>query len=369
MIIMKRLLFPFLFVCFFSCKNERNNTYAIKDFRKSVQPFLIDIVSKGFVTYHDSIHIKSITDDELILLGKSENPILRATAFGEMLDRNSFNQFDIVMNHLNDTALVAVDYGEFGTRFTRVADYIVENTSWETLEERKKTIDEVIKKHNYLRSAYIILTKLEAQSDYYLYIKDMATRPRLLDSYNGYELRFDDIEYALYGLAKFKKKEDIQIIKNKLLQHVWKLSDVSFKLMSEFPDTAYLDVLQTYHWRQFYQFSGNRPHGFTGYNVDRAAPEDFIKALVIQQNDRSAKLLDTMLLYLPKRTCMPDKENIIEELAIQIWEHPCTAYAKLREKIKSQAEEALSWRIRVDADPSRIPVDTTKRKIYWHSEF
>ena len=68
MIRLKHLLFPTLIVLFSSCKNELGNTYAIKDFRESLQPFLYDIVSKGIVTYHDSSQIKSITDNELIRL-------------------------------------------------------------------------------------------------------------------------------------------------------------------------------------------------------------------------------------------------------------------------------------------------------------
>ena len=339
----------------------------MKDFRESLQPFLSKIVTIGIVTYHDSSQIKSITDDELIRLGKSENPVLRATAIREMLDRNSFNHFDIVMNHLDDTAIVATDNGEFGIRLETVSDYLIGRSSWETAKARDMTIESVLTKHNYLSSAFNILTNIKAQEKYYTFIKDMATRPRRLDRYEGYELGFDDIEFALYGLAKFKKKEDVQIIKNKLLKHVWKLSDVSFRLMKEYPDTAYLDVLQVYHRRQFYQFSGNRPHGFTGYNADRAAPEDFIEALVIQQNDRSAKLLDTMLTYLPKYTCMPDKENIINAIIEQIWEHPCPAYARLREKVKHKAEEILKGRISIHLDPIDIPIDTTKRTYHWYN--
>lgn len=370
MIRLKHLLFSTLIVCIFSCKNEQSNTYAIKDFRKSIQPFLYNIVTIGIVTYHDSSQIKSIKDDELIRLCKAENPVLRATAFSEILERNSFNHFDIVMNHLDDTAMVATDKGEFGIGFQTISDYILERSSWETSQAKNNTIEQVLIEHNYLRSAYTILSQLEPQEKYYSYIKDMATRPRRLDPYDGYELGFDDIEYALYGLAKFKKKEDVQLIKIKLMKHVWKLSDVSFRLMKEFPDTAYLDVLQTYHRRQFYQFSGIRPHGFSGYNADRAAPEDFIQALVIQKNDRSARLLDTMLTYLPKHTCMPDKENIINEVIEEIWEHPCSAYTKLREKIRPKAEEMIKDGItfKLDPiDPSKIPVDTTKRIFHWYN--
>lgn len=367
MVTIKHLLASTLLLCLFSCEEKNDNSSAIRDFRKSLQPFLFEVASKGFVTYHDSADIKSISDEELILLSKSENPILRATAFDEILDRNTFNQFDVVMNHLNDTAIVAVDNGEFGIGFPFVSDHIIQNASWENSESRDKTIDEVLTKHNYLRSAYIILKYTEPKEKFYTPIKDMATRPRRLDENNGYELDFDDIEYALYGLAKFKKKEDIQIIKNKMMRYVWELSDVSFKLMTEFPDTAYFDVLQKYHWRQFYQFSGNRPHGFTGYNADNAAPEDFIEALAIQRTERSALLLDTMLMYLPKVKCMPDKENILNDVIIKIWENPCPAYATLRKKIKLRAEEILKGRIIIKGEPLPLPVeaDTSKKRFYW----
>lgn len=363
---LKHFLLPVLIVCILSCKNEHSNNYAIKDFSKSLQPFLTKMVSEGIVTYHDSADIKSINDDELIRLGKCESPILRATALREMLDRKSFDYFGIIMNHLDDTAIVATDNGEFGIKFETVSDYLLGRAIWETGEARNKTIEQVLTKHNYLSSAYSILTRIDAKEKYYPFIKDMATRPRRLDRYEGYELAFDEIEYALYGLAKFKKQEDVQIIKDKLMRHVWEISDVSFRLMKEFPDSAYLDVLRAYHRRRFYKFSGIRPHGFTGYNADRAAPEDFIDALVVQQNDGSAQLLDTMLTRLPKYTCMPDKESIINTIIEQIWEHPCTAYARLREKIRSKAEKMFKRRSIIHYDPIEIPFDSTNREHRWY---
>ncbi|HSZ86643.1 MAG TPA: hypothetical protein VK787_11470 [Puia sp.] len=221
-----------------------------------------------------------------------------------------------------------------------MSDDILLNVVWKTHEEKNKAIELVLTKHNYLRSAYIILLQIEPQEKYYSFIKDMATRPRRL-SEDGYELGFGDIEYALYGLSKFKKPGDVKIIKDQMMKHVWELSFISFRLMKEFPDTAYFDVLQTYHRRQFYKFSGNRREGFSGYIADKADPEDFIQALVVQQNEKSAKLLYTMLNRLPLRTCMPDKDNIVNELITEIWEHPCLSYIKLRKKIKPKAEEIL----------------------------
>jgi hypothetical protein len=115
--------------CIIWGRRWRFNTsaYAIKDFIKHLQPSLSIIVSKGIVTYHDSSQIKSITDNELIRIGKSENSVLRATAFNKMPGRNSFKQFDILMNHLDDTAIVATDAGEFGIWFQQCRTIYIKN--------------------------------------------------------------------------------------------------------------------------------------------------------------------------------------------------------------------------------------------------
>ena len=361
----KLLVILLLTFIFYSCDNSSKYPYSINDFREKLQPHLIKMIEKGIVMYGDSALQHMATDAELERLGRSEHPILRAAAFREMLERKSFNHFDILMKHLDDTALVFTDAGEFGIWDRTVSDDILQTAGWKTQKAKHKTVELVLSRHNYLWSAYIILDSLKPQEKYYPFIKDMATRPRRLDPYEDHELGFGDIEHALYGLAKFKKKEDVSIIKQKLMKHVWKLSDVSFRLMKEFPDTAYLDVLRTYHRRQFYKFSGNRPYGFTGFAADRAAPEDFIQALVVQQNDKSAKLLDTMLTYLPKYTCMPDKEAIINAVITAIWEHPCPAYNNLREKIKPKAEELLKRQITIQVDPHEEPIDTTKENYRW----
>ncbi len=359
-----QLLLPAALMLFLSCKNDEGNTYAIRDYRKSLQPHLARIVNKGIVS-HDTVLSNITTDNELIQLSRSEQPIIRSLALREMLSRKTFNHFDVLMNHLSDTARVFTDQGEFGVWYEMVSDNLVDLARWKNQASKDKTIDEVLIKHNYLRSAYIILLKIEPQEKYYSIIKDMATRPRRLTD-DGYELAFRDIEFALYGLAAFKKKQDINIIHELMLQHVSELSDMSFRLMKDFPDSSYFDVLQDYHRRRFYRFSGNRRDGFTGFVADKADPEDFIYALVEQKSDESAKLLDTMLIQLPLHTCMPDKDFIRDQVVEQIWEHPCPAYIKLREKIKDRAKELLKRHITLPAgDVYNPPIDTTQEHIWW----
>jgi len=361
-----QLLFLLLMAFFFSCDNSSKYPYAIKDFREKLQPHLTKMVEKGIVMSGDSTLQYLATDAELLRLTKSEHPILRAAAFREIWKRKSLNHFDLLMGHLDDTALVFTDAGEFGIWHRNVSDDILQEAGWNTKEAKNKTVEQVLTKHNYLRCAFLILAQLQPQEKYYPYIKDMATRPRRLDPNNGYELGFGDIEYALYGLAKFRRKEDVDIIKGQMMQHVWRLSENSFRLLKEFPDPAYYEVLQAYHRRQFYKFSGNRPGGFSGVVADRAAPEDFIEALAAQQNEKSAELLDTMLHRLPLQTCMPDKKNIINEVITAIWEHPCPAYAKLREKIKGKAEELLKWKISLPLDSLAMPPER-ERIIRWNN--
>jgi hypothetical protein len=346
-------------------KNDNKYPYAIKDFRRDLQPHLTEMVAKGIVKHNDNFQ-KMVTDKELAHLSKSEHPLLRASAFREMLKRNSFDHFAILMEHLDDTAIVPTDAGEFGIWYRTVSDDILQEGGWKTKEAKNKTIEQVITKHNYLRSAYLVLLEIEPQETYYPFIKDMATRPRRLDRHEGYELGFDDIEYALYGLGKFKKVADVKIIKKQLMENVWRLSNISFQLMEEYPDTAYMDILQIYHRRHFYRFLGEKRGGFTGSNYYGAEPQDFIQALAAQQNDRSARLLDTILNRLPFMTCLHDKQGIMNDLATEIWKYPCTAYERLREKIKVRAEEILKGNITIQIDRHDEPIDTTKESIRWY---
>jgi hypothetical protein len=353
----KQLLFLALAIVLFSCEQRNKYPYAIKDFRKTLQPYLTNIVTKGIVDWDSSLH-NMATDEELSRLSKCEHPLLRAVALREMLDRKSFNHFNILMNHLDDTATVPVEGGEFGIRYRTVSDYMLQEAKWKDSAAKNKTIDEVITRHNYLQSAYKILTEVNPQEKYYSFIKNMATRPRKLYQ-EEYELGFDDIEYALYGLAKFKKKEDIRIIEEKLMQNVPKLTDVSFRLMREFRDTAYFNVFQTYHRRVFYHLCGNNYY----YS---SRPIDFIDALIVYQDERSAKIFDTILHRLPLVKCGFDKAYIEEHLITSLWEHPCPAFAPLNKKVRKKAEAYEKNNITVDPiTVEKLPADTTTENIRW----
>ena len=307
--------------------------------------------------YYDSSLRNMATDKELVQLGKSEHPVLRASAFREMLNRKSFNHFDILMNHLDDTAIVATDAGEWGIWYRAVSDDIIEEAKWKDTTDKNKTIDEVVTKHNYLRSAYTILSKIQPQEKYYSYIKDMAIRERKsIGDYN--KPWIGDIEFALYGLANFKKQGDIKIIKDLLISNAWSMSEVSFKLMKDFPDTSYLEVFETYYKRNFYR------NICIDKSVDNAV--HFVQTIATYKNNRSAKVLESILNKKPFINCSADTGWLKDRLIYAIWDNPCDAYLKLRQQIEPRIKEDEKNRITLPpVDPIELPADTAIEKIRW----
>ncbi len=303
------------------------------------------IVTEGVVMGEDSALEHMASDKELMQLTQSEHPILRANALAELLRRKPANPEDILLNHLDDTAYILLYVGEFGYWWRTVADYIVNEEylhaygpRWKPKEAHLPIIDRLLLRHNYLSTAYRLLMHIEPQEKYYAAIKDMATRPRKLD-FRGFEMNFNDIEYALYGLAKFKKKEDVPLIKEKILEKKYELSHISFMLMKEFPDTAYADIFSTIRFAEFNKFSGRkRRNGITGFDTGYSTPEDFLEALVAQKNDHSSRLLDSILTILPAEPRLLDKQGILRKVTLEIWNYPCPAYTKLREKIKPEVD-------------------------------
>ncbi|RYY59148.1 MAG: hypothetical protein EOO05_14215 [Chitinophagaceae bacterium] len=168
---------------------------------------------------------------------------------------------------------------------------------------------------------------LEPDPQLYPYIRQMAARPRRIND-DGQERGFDERECALYGLAKFRKQGDREIIRHALRSHYAELSHVSFRLMQNYPDTAWNQILKKYYRNRFFEF--------TGYRV--AQPEDFINAVVAQQDDSSAALLNRMLDDLPKMRYFPYRDRVDEHLVEQIWLHDIPAYAQIRKRVKPRAE-------------------------------
>jgi len=304
-----------------SCKPGLKYPYAIRDFREALQPALGEIVGKGIVGYDSAYSFLKAhaTDGELQKLSYSEHPVLRATALGMLQYRKGIDNFELLMQHLDDTAFIAfyhVDWEITTVEFSRIADKLVLNSSWKNMAEKNKTIDKVITEHNDFKCAYYILRRIGTQQKYYPFIKKMVENDE----------PFQEREEALFALAKYKNKGDVPLIKKVLLNNSSRLSVESFELMQEYPDTAYLDVLEDYSkWGLFHNIKERR-------RWDEG--QIFFDALAIYKNERSAVILGNLLNGRPFLPCNPEYNAEIKlQLMYAIKNNNCKAYAKLEAQI------------------------------------
>lgn len=286
------------------------------------------------VHYVDSLPQYAI-DKDLEQLAQSEHPILRMAALREMLERKSFDHFKVIMDHLNDTALVPIAIEEGGRWYRFVTDDMIENARWKNMADKNKTIDAIITKHNYLRAAYTILDSLSPQEKYYASIKEMASRNRDAD-YSYSEPDNCDFEYALYGLAKFKKKEDIPLIKQKIFQNIGFIGSLSFRIMKEFPDTTYLEIFEKLYPQDFY-----RSYFQEGYYYMKT--EDYMESIAVYKNAISSRILDWILNKKQYSNRLVLSNQLPEEVAHAVWKNPCVAYAKIREQVKERIKRMASF--------------------------
>jgi len=275
----KTLVYTFIIIIFFSCKANNKYPYAIKDFRKVLQPALTRLVSSGVVNYEDDHDFlkKNATREELEKMVNSEHPILRAEAFNIITSKDTADNFALVMKHLDDTAKVLVDRGEFGYYTYMVTDYLLENSIWKTQEEHDITLDSVIMRHNYLSSAYNRLLGIPKTEKYYPFVKQMALR----------QTSADNLQAAAIKLGEYGRREDIPVIKNIFEDHILHLNEESFFFISRHPDTAYFNILKTY---------SRRPLSWSIKKFSNADNEyAFLQALAAFKNKESAAILKRML--------------------------------------------------------------------------
>lgn len=328
------LFISFLALTWAGCNRAAERPAAISDFRKELQPVLTRAVAKGLITYDDSLIHTMPTNAELNRLRRSEHPLLRAYAAMEMCERREFNPIDIIMQQLNDSAVIVVDEGEFGVDQYTVADYLLrENRNWKKLPGHEKLLDEVILHHNRIQAAFQLLEGLAPQEKYYAAVKAMAGEPVIIDD-NNYHLRFYDIEFALYMLASYKKPVDIPFLREILSEKIGFLSFRSLNLMRDFPDTAWFPVLSYYYRYYLPRLTGVHRGGFSGGYADPANAEEFYDALVMQRHPQAAALLDTLLTQVTVNKSPHNRGGNYEHLVRAIWKQDCPAYQHLREKIK-----------------------------------
>lgn len=151
---------------------------------------------------------------------------------------------------------------------------MIHNGQWKTEADRDTLANEVVIQHDNLQSAYDALGFLALRPEYHDHIIKMVLRD------GDYQRK---IERALYALATYRRKTDVSLIKESLLLHRSRFTAASFLLMDNYPDTAYLEVLEGYYPGRYF-----RSFRETNY-IDVVA--GYIDALASYKTDTCAKIL------------------------------------------------------------------------------
>lgn len=338
-----------LSIMLFACGGNRQQDYAIKDFRADLSPILKRIVDKGYIetdSITERLHIIA-TEEELTKLLKSEHPLLRATAILERLRRDSLADNHFLKQHLDDTALISKLTGRWGLRYTTVADIMLDNAEWASDSLKMKMIREVILHHNNLSAAFHVLRMIDAEPGLYSAIRVMTTRER----------DFDEREEAMFALAAYRKKEDVRLLQ-KILFQTRNISDVSFQLMQNYPDTSYLSVLEEFF---MYRFIGkvckDEPYFYSPTALD---------CLASYKEPRSAVILSKLWNMKIPEDCSRKWDQMKDFLIDAIWDNKCESYAQLLKT--TAAAKKIRDQSTIEIDTSVMAEDITgplRSKITW----
>ena len=104
------------------------------------------------------------------------------------------------------------------------------------------------------------------------------------------------------------------------------MTSLSFRIMREYPNSQYIDVLAKYAKKGFYRTI------CLSHNTNEVGP--FFRALAAYKDEKSAEILRAILNRKPFLPCPADSEYVREMLCDAIWGNSCDAYAGLIREIK-----------------------------------
>lgn len=368
-ILIKSLVF---IVLLSGCKTYKAKyPYSLSDFNPELRVHLEKIVENGgmcegeynadreYIVPETYTYLSEKTSvKDLYKLINSEHPVLRAYAFNILCDKEDSSINQILLNHLDDTAIVTVCRGEWGEKYAFVSDYFISQSERNTKILKSDLTDKVIKNHSYLSYAYFFIEDLEnLEEKYYPVIKQMTKNPRGVHWY-------DKLEVGLYVLSKYKKSEDVSFIANQLSTHWRSFSGYGnhcFSIITNNPDTAYFKILEAFY-RNISRPSTKEELQYNFYNSWYKLAEkydSFLRALVSYKNKRSSEMIDTII----KRDLIPYNFSRGETYHYTVYkllkENECPEYKRLIKLLEPKAIAIEKERALYQMPPMEVSLDTS----------
>ena len=148
------------------------------------------------------------------------------------------------------------------------------------------------------------------------------------------------------------------MIKKQLEKHKWRWTSDAFELMREFPDEKYLDLLEDYFNRFFYDRLCNDQ-----YSMDDAS--SFVGTVAVYKNKRSAAILSAILKRNPLISCRPivlDADKyLVDKVYEAVQKNPSAAYKEIQPPARNNKEGETFTIVSSD----NIDPDRKKRKLRW----
>jgi hypothetical protein len=141
------------------------------------------------------------TNQELATLTHHSDAVVRCHSYYLLAQRKKVDFFPILLDHLKDTASVVVFHADVGTTET-VGNYFVEITKSNADSMQQSMIDSILLFDKTIRieTKYVLLSEIRPNPNYYKRIKEIASTEKRPE--------------AVLALARFKNKDDIEIIKH-----------------------------------------------------------------------------------------------------------------------------------------------------------
>jgi hypothetical protein len=240
---------------------------------------------------------KLATDEELMALTNDTNAVVRCYAFQALLERRHIDPFHVLLLHLSDTANVHTRYGCIGN-IQKVGDFYLAciNTSSGGADIRRlnKTQQKIVDSmlifgNNDLVARDELLNRLPVEHKYYSRVRGLVINENSLE--------------AMIGLAKFKRRQDIPLIKDLLDKSDSRKQYYGLAAVVNFPDSEFFPLLK--------QIAENEMGKETYDNRHIAA---LYEAIVQYKNEASRVLLEKVIKEVSGKTFVGHADLIFQAL-------------------------------------------------------
>lgn len=370
--------------------------YSFNDFKPEAKIYLEKLVqSGGTCSDAGNIALNYLTDsvaiDDLKRMTLAEHPLLRAAAFFALCfkyhdadstlehvpatqaqywrndstaRRNSGLIDSILLNHLDDSAIISFCRGEWGTTYSYVSDYYLFISKGRTTILKTHLEEAIITNHTYLANSsnngFIYLLKMRGEVSYKV-IKDLA------HSWANNALVNGDEYTLIEALSEYKKQEDIPFILFSLMRMGAEQSKSRlFYIAENNPDSAYFRFVDVFYRgfkkavlkKSYWQYYGEGPY----FEVFRGKYLSFLGALAAYKNKRSLDIFNEILhkkIY-PKEIFKDDE--LRWELYNILIKHKDPIYAHV---IKTLKKTALAYAKKCCLPAEQVITPFCKGCEYW----